>query len=355
MLEIPKWAKSLPSSLQLNKEQFKMLENLRVEHNISHDDFLSAVLASPISTLKILRNVYQELKNVYPGKEEKQILRLVITNRYFEKTEDEIDMIMNKISSFSSLCTYVVKQDKLESPHYENNIAGKLIKILSIDFENRNNDISKEAWDKAELIYPYSYIFSSFEKSPTEFEKKINTAVLSTESYNMKSFEKIWELINLSDDKILGINWDEGKSVMRNEIEKKIINIGFKIKPMRDSMSIKFNQEFIFGDIIEGSITLMKDGMFYCAFHFVYRNAEGLINFLEQKYGKSLNLRDDMIREFKYDWMIGDIALLVEMSKVSKFVSMGFKKDVDFGKLHRGEIDITDFTKKYDEKNKLNQ
>ncbi|MCK4524922.1 MAG: hypothetical protein KAU07_00595 [Candidatus Andersenbacteria bacterium] len=200
------------------------------------------------------------------------------------------------------------------------------------DSENRDNDIGKETWSKAEQIYPYSYIFSSIEESPVEFEEKINRGVLSTESYNIKSFEKIWELINLSNDKILGINWDEGKSARRDEIEKKIIDIGFKVKPMQNPMSIKFNCKLTFGDIIEGSITLMKDGMLYCSFYFVYKNAEDLIKFLEQKCGKSLNLRDDMIREFKYDWMIGDIALLVEVSKISKFASMGFIKNVDFAK-----------------------
>ena len=341
MFEKPEWAKLFPVFQLISEEEIKSLERFRDRHNVSHNDFSSVILESAMVTLKVQEYSYKKLKNMYPDKEEKQILRLIIIDRYFEKTEDEIDMIMSKISSLDDLCKYIIKQDELENPKYKQRVAN-MLSTNSGDKDDNNNDIGKETWGKAERIYPYSYICSSIEESPAEFEEKINRGTLSTESYNIKSFEKIWELINLSNDKILGINWDEGKSVSRDEIEKKIISLGFKIKPMQNPMFITFNREFVFGDIVQGSVILLKNGMLHCYFHFVSKNAEGLIKFLEQKYGKYLNFQDDMIREFKYYWIIGDVILSVDVSKISKFASIGFDKNVDFAKLHRGEIDSSD-------------
>jgi len=127
-----KWINLLPSSPKLNQEQLKKLDELRLKYNILNNDFLLAVLGSPVFTLKIQEELHEKLKNQYPEKKEYQILRLMIRSRYFEKTEGEIDLIMNKISSFTSLCDYITKQDEIESPHHKSGIVNKLIdKILS--------------------------------------------------------------------------------------------------------------------------------------------------------------------------------------------------------------------------------
>lgn len=127
-----KWVKSLPSLPKLGQEQLKELDNLRLKYHISNNDFLLAVLGSPIFTLKTQKELYKKLENQYPKKKEYQIIRSMIRSRYFEKTESEINLIIDQISSFTDLCNYITKQDEIESPHHKPGIVNKLIdEILS--------------------------------------------------------------------------------------------------------------------------------------------------------------------------------------------------------------------------------
>lgn len=71
--------------------------------------------------------------------------------------------------------------------------------------------------------------------------------------------------------------------------------------------------------------------------------ADNLINWMERKYGKSLNLRDDTLREFRYDWTQGDILIEAEMAKLSKYVSIGFQRWSEYTKVIRGEITYDEF------------
>ena len=167
--------------------------------------------------------------------------------------------------------------------------------------------------------------------------------------YEEKTYEKLWKLLDFSNDKILGISWYE---INAEKIKKHLVGMGFIVEIV--GKHIKFNNDFFKNQKISGYFLLLNNKI-YCNIDFTSKNATGLIRFLEKKYGKFLNFRDDMIREFKYDWIVGDIMLSAELGKLIKMAGISFVKDIDFAKLHRGEIDITDFTKKYDEKIKLNQ
>ena len=173
-----------------------------------------------------------------------------------------------------------------------------------------------------------------------------NKNILPADSYNKSSFEQFWTLLELSDDKILGIAWNEKNM---DEIKRQLTKLDFKLKHSKSPNLIGFSFRSISGDIIDGGIAFAENKI-HCCFHFVFKKADNLIDWLEKKYGKSLNLRNETLKEYRYDWTDSDILLEAEMSKLSKFVSLGLQKWADYTKLARGEINHDEFFERHENK-----
>ncbi|MEK7088893.1 MAG: hypothetical protein AAB913_02055 [Patescibacteria group bacterium] len=169
----------------------------------------------------------------------------------------------------------------------------------------------------------------------------------SGKSYSTETFEKIWKLINFSNKEILGISWEEQN---RGKIEEQLVNLGIKIRFSKSPTLIGFSLEFIPGDTIDGSISILKnltyvkDGI-HCSFGFIDKKADKLIEWIEKKYGKSLKLRDDTSNEYCYDWLVGDVLITVDLVKLSGLADMTFENIPGYAKVVRGEISMDEFSK----------
>jgi len=184
-----------------------------------------------------------------------------------------------------------------------------------------------------------------------EYDERVLRGATSGKSYSTETFEKIWELVNFSDKEILGISWDEQD---KEKIEKQLSSLGLKISPGKSPTLICFDFEFIPGDTVGGSISILKaippfkDGVrIHCSFGFIDRKADKLVEWIEKKHGKSLKLRDDTANEYCYDWLVGDVLITVNIVKLSGLGDMTFENIPDYAKLVRGEISMDEFSKNY--------
>lgn len=182
-----------------------------------------------------------------------------------------------------------------------------------------------------------------------EYDKRVLKGAMSGESYDEKTFEKIWELVNFSDKGILGISWNE---LDREKIEKQLSILGLKLRPSKSPTLIGFDLEFISGDTVDGSIAILKNRLHFkdgilCSFGFIDRKADMLVGWIEKKYGKSLKLRDDTASENCYDWLVGDVLITVNIVKLSGLGDMTFENMPGYAKMVRGEISHDEFSKKY--------
>ncbi|MDO8633463.1 MAG: hypothetical protein Q7K38_02885 [Candidatus Wildermuthbacteria bacterium] len=201
-----------------------------------------------------------------------------------------------------------------------------------------------------------AYVFHRRQKSDAgisnfidEYNERVTRGATSGKSYNAETFEKIWEITNFSDKEIFGISWSE---LDREKIEKRLSNLGLKIRSGKSPTLIGFNAEFVPGDTVDGSISILKnrshfkDGL-HCSFGFVDKKADKLVEWIEKKYGKSLKLRDDTAGEYYYDWLVGDILITVNIVKLSGLGDMTFESMPGYAKMVRGEIGVDEFSKNY--------
>lgn len=199
--------------------------------------------------------------------------------------------------------------------------------------------------NKTEAKQISDFDFSNFMREHNERALKGAT---SGKSYNAETFEKIWELMNFSNKEIFGIEWNE---LNREKIEKQLSDLKFKIQPSKSSTLFGFNLECNSGDIIDGTIAILKNQINYidgieCSFGFIDKKADKLVGWLEKKYGKPLKLTDDTPREFYYDWLFGDIHISVIIVKITGLGDMTIKKCVpDWARMIRGELNTEESNK----------
>ncbi len=194
--------------------------------------------------------------------------------------------------------------------------------------ENNNNDVSK-------LM--------------REYDERVLKGATSGKSYSIETFEKIWELINFSDKEILGINWNE---LDREKIEKQLSNLGLKMRQGKSPALVGFDFEFVSGDTVDGTIAILKNRSHFkdginCSFGFIDGKADKLVEWVEKKYGKSLNLRDDTSSEYHYDWLVNDIVIRVDIVKDSNLGDLTFENLHGYAKVVHGEISADEFFKNY--------
>ncbi len=190
---------------------------------------------------------------------------------------------------------------------------------------------------------------ADFSKFIKEHDERILKGATSDKSYSVETFEKIWELVNFSDKEILGIEWNE---LNRKKIEKKLFDLGLKMRPSKNSALVGFDLEFITGDTVDGTIAVLKNRLNFkegidCSFGFVDKKADKLIEWIEKKYGKPLKLRDDTASENHYDWLVGDVLITVDMAKLSGLCDMRFENMPGYAKMVRGKISYDEFSKNY--------
>lgn len=187
-----------------------------------------------------------------------------------------------------------------------------------------------------------------------EYDERVLKGATSGKSYSADTFEKIWELINFSDKKILGINWNE---LDREKIEKQLSSLGLKIRQGKSPVLVGFNLEFIAGDTVDGTIAILKNRSHFqdgidCSFGFIDRKVDKLVGWIEKKYGQFLNLRDDTLNEYHYDWLVGDVGIVVDIVKSSGLGDMTFNNLHGYAKVIRGEISKDEFFKNYIKENR---
>lgn len=182
-----------------------------------------------------------------------------------------------------------------------------------------------------------------------EYNERVMRGATSGKSYSAETFEKIWELTNFSDKEIFGISWSE---LDREKIEKRLSDLGLKIRSSKSPTLIGFDIEFVPGDTVDGSIAILKnrshfkDGL-HCSFGFIDKKADELVGWIEKKYGKSLKLRNDTASEYYYDWLVGDVLITVNIVKPSGLGDMTFESMPGYAKMVRGEIGMDEFSKNY--------
>ncbi len=224
---------------------------------------------------------------------------------------------------------------------------GAINPALVVFFYDRQNDpFMKKFPDYTSQNNVDNETFSSFAFRSELGERLNRTSKEQNNHYNESSFEQLWSLIKLSNSKILEIDWEERNL---DKIKIQLIGLGCKFKNSNSQNLIGFTFQFDSGDIIDGSVAFAVDRMHY-SFHFVFNKANNLINWLKNKYGESLNLREEMSKEYQYDWTDGDILIEAEMAKATDHVSLTFQKWPEYTKLVRGEMNADDFLKKQEDK-----
>jgi len=220
---------------------------------------------------------------------------------------------------------------------------GAVHPALIVFFYSKQNDpLMKQFPDYANKNDADNETFSYFSFN-SEIGEQINkTSDNQDEYYKESSFEQLWSLIKLSNSKILEIDWEE-KNL--EKIKNQLINLGCILKNPDSQNLTGFSFRFDSGDIIDGSVVFAA-GRTHYSFHFVFKKADNLINWIKKKYGESLNLREDLSKEYRYDWTDGDILIEAEMSKMVNSVSVAFQKWPEYTKLVRGEMKADEFFKK---------
>jgi len=220
---------------------------------------------------------------------------------------------------------------------------GAINPALIVFFYSKKNDpLMKQFPNYADKNDADNETFSHF-AFRSELGGRLNqTSKEQNNHYHESSFEQLWSLIKLSNSKILEIDWEE-KNL--DKIKRQLIELGFILKNSDSQNLTGFSFRFDSGDIIDGSVAFAVDRMHY-SFYFVFKKADNLINWLKKKYGESLNLREDLSKEYRYDWTDGDILIEAEMSKMANSVSIAFQKWPEYTKLVRGEMKADDFFKK---------
>lgn len=219
---------------------------------------------------------------------------------------------------------------------------GAIHPALIVFFYSKKNDpLMKKFPNYANQDDIESKNFSHF-AFRSELEKQVShTDNKNHDYYKENSFEQLWALIKLSNSKILEIDWEE-KNL--EKIKNQLINLGCILKNPDSQNLTGFSFRFDSGDIIDGSVAFAV-GRIHYSFHFVFKKADNLINWLKEKYGESLNLREDLSKEYRYDWTYGDILIEAEMSKMANSVSIAFQKWPEYTKLVRGEMKADEFFK----------
>jgi hypothetical protein len=173
---------------------------------------------------------------------------------------------------------------------------------------------------------------------------------LPIDNYSEDSFEQLWKLISLSNDSILGINWEEKKL---DKIETAMTSLGFEFKQSTNSNIRHFGFTCSTGDIIEGFIFLPPEESISVLYNFGFnkKRANNLISWLEKKFGTSLNLREHMINELQFDWIIEDVLVEAELVKLSKFAGFTLRKWPDYIKLvNSNNAKLSELSKKLTER-----
>lgn len=162
-----------------------------------------------------------------------------------------------------------------------------------------------------------------------QHEQKEGVEILSakmSDDYNIDFFEKFFSKINLSNDNILGINWELKDEI---KIEKQLFCLGFKIKENNKRGS---TTGFLFSlddQEIEGFFGCFNDHVSY-TFSFIHKKSGQLIELLNTKYGVPLSLRRGTVTEYENDWIYKDILIAVEMNKFSGYACITFEKCPDY-------------------------
>lgn len=169
----------------------------------------------------------------------------------------------------------------------------------------------------------------SFENITQELEERAMKGAVSNKNYDEKTFEKIWELANFSDDEILGINWNEKD---KEKIEKQLVALGLKLRHSKSPTLISFGFELGPGDIVDGTISLPKNRSIVCLFSFIDKKADKLKGWIEKKYGKSLEqssgFKDETVSESYHIWDFGDVSISVALVKLSGLADITFSKKI---------------------------
>ncbi|MDD8053327.1 MAG: hypothetical protein PHX90_04490 [Thermotogota bacterium] len=220
---------------------------------------------------------------------------------------------------------------------------GAVHPALIVFFYSKQNDpLMKQFPDYVNKNNVDNETFSYF-SFKSEIGEQINkTSDNQDDYYKESSFEQLWSLIKLSNSKILEIDWEE-KNL--EKIKKQLVDLGFNFKNSNSQNLIGFSLKFDSGDIIDGGVAFAMNRTHY-SFHFVFKKADNLINWLEKKYGESLRLREELSKEYRYDWTDGDILIEAEMAKMTNYVSIAFQKWPEYTKLVRGEMKADEFFKK---------
>lgn len=172
-----------------------------------------------------------------------------------------------------------------------------------------------------------------------QFEERLLSGALSSEGYNIQTFEKVWKLIDFSNESILGFRWEEKD---HKKIAESLTRLGFKVRPSKSATLIPFEQTLPNGDLIDGTFFVLDSASTGqhgpCDFGFIDKNARGLVGWLENKYGKSLRLREDSVSENYFDWLAGDVVVSLDVVNETGLASLRFQKWPEYAGMVRGLI-----------------
>jgi len=134
------WLQCLPEHPKLEEKEVFLLENFRKNYNVSNKNFGLAVLGSEEFSLRVQKYSYDINKEKYPNKSEFEILKIILSSRYFEESDEIIDGIMKSINTFEDLCEYVKKRDQQESFQHKSMALDHLINsVIAGELDKNKN------------------------------------------------------------------------------------------------------------------------------------------------------------------------------------------------------------------------
>ncbi len=117
------WLNQLRPDVHPEKRKVDELERLRQLYNIPHELFTLGVLSSRWATGRIQKSVYFQFREKNPKATEREVLKAVFKSRErisicfgYMMSEEEINKIMEKISSLDDLINYFITKEEAEEP-----------------------------------------------------------------------------------------------------------------------------------------------------------------------------------------------------------------------------------------------
>jgi len=132
------WLDQVRPEVHPEPHKIDELESLRRSYGIPQDLFALRVLGSPWAFRRLQESIYTQLRTERPGASEKELLKALFKTRVFAlpvgpiTSEEEIDKVMESISSLEDLINYFIREEgKEQSSPDPFGIGARIDEILS--------------------------------------------------------------------------------------------------------------------------------------------------------------------------------------------------------------------------------